>query len=594
MIVEISKKPYHISCDEFNKKVHHEYNHLIILDKLGYFDRIQELLKDLVECLKVSNLIIEEPTHGGYVLIKCSPYFQNIYVSQLTEPHLENINKNINIHETKNLVWLDKLQPIVPNTIYYTENVNSIDYKYIQTNKPPVLLIPYSFDMIKFQPLLIDYKMWNLSNTNMVLLVANEIVNLFMGDFRYYIHPEKPYELNYDNLIELCIMVKNGGEQFEETLKEALPYIDRWTILDTGSTDQTIEIINRVLSCKKGTLYREPFINFRDSRNRCLDLAGMRCNYTIMLDDTYRIKGNIRHFLQTVRGDQFSDSFSLYIQSDDVQYATNRILNTERKLRYKYKIHEVIQKENNMNVIIPNNVANIYDYRCDYMLDRTMERKQYDLKLLFEELEEDPDNPRTYYYIAQTYNVMGNAEMSYEYYLKRAYHPVEGFIQEKIDATFEAARTANFKLNRPWEECEKLYMMAYELDKSRPESMYFIGIHHYLSKNMGLAFEYLKEGYRIGYPIHCQYSLKPTLSFYFLPNFLIELCMVFENYELGKEVCEFFLLHNEKTVDIYTKIEDLYKTFLLKIEDKQSAMIPVPPVQEKKLSNENIMFYMNK
>jgi hypothetical protein len=36
-------------------------------------------------------------------------------------------------------------------------------------------------------------------------------------------------------------------------------------------------------------------------------------------------------------------------------------------------------------------------------------------------------------------------------------HPVEGFLQEKIDAIFEAARTANFKLNKPWSECEALY-----------------------------------------------------------------------------------------------------------------------------------------
>jgi hypothetical protein len=570
MIIDISKKQYHVTADEFNRITHHEYNHLILLDKLGYFQRINELFKDLVESLKLTNLIIEEPTHGGYVLIQCSPFFNNIYVSELNEPHLTNITKNMNIYETKNILWLDKSLPIIPNTIYYTENVNKIDYTYIQLNKPPVLFIPHSFDH-EFQSLLNQYTLWNLSNTNMVLLIQNEMVNVFMNDFMYYIVPEKPYELNYDNLIELCIMIKNGGEQLEDTLKEAIPYIDRWTILDTGSTDGTIETIQRVLSGKKGTLYQEPFLNFRDSRNRCLDLAGMRCVYTIMLDDTYRIKGNIRHFLQTVRSDQYSDSFSLYTQSDDVQYATNRILRTDKRLRYKYRIHEVIQKENNMNVIIPNYVATIDDYRCQYMHERTMERKQYDLKILFEELEEDPNDPRTYYYLAQTYNVIGDAELSYEYYLKRAYHPVEGFIQEKIDATFEAARTANFKLKKPWEECEKLYMMAYELDKTRPESIYFIGIHHYLCKNMGIAFHHLKEAYRIGYPIHCQYSLKPTLSYYYVPYFLTELCILFEEYELGKQVAEFFLANNEKTVENYTRIEEMYKTIVMMLDKKNDS-----------------------
>lgn len=40
--------------------------------------------------------------------------------------------------------------------------------------------------------------------------------------------------------------------QFENMLTKNLNIIDRWTILDTGSTDETLEIINRVLIGKKG------------------------------------------------------------------------------------------------------------------------------------------------------------------------------------------------------------------------------------------------------------------------------------------------------------------------------------------------------
>ena len=45
-----------------------------------------------------------------------------------------------------------------------------------------------------------------------------------------------------------------------------------------------------------------------------------------MLDDTYIIKGNLRYFLNEVRGDQLSDSFTVYIQSNDVSYGSNRII----------------------------------------------------------------------------------------------------------------------------------------------------------------------------------------------------------------------------------------------------------------------------
>ena len=70
------------------------------------------------------------------------------------------------------------------------------------------------------------------------------------------------------------MIVKNAGDSFENILNQNLNIIDRWTILDTGSTDNTIDIIKKVLvGKKKGELFEEPFINFRDSRNRCLDLA---------------------------------------------------------------------------------------------------------------------------------------------------------------------------------------------------------------------------------------------------------------------------------------------------------------------------------
>ena len=126
--------------------------------------------------------------------------------------------------------------------------------------------------------------------------MPNDLHNVFTQEFCYFIKQE--YIFDYNNLINLCIMVKNAGPQFEQMLLKNLPIIDRWTILDTGSTDDTVEIINRVLVGKKyGYLYQEPFINFRDSRNRLLDLAGTSCKYNIMLDDTYVVKNNLRDFL---------------------------------------------------------------------------------------------------------------------------------------------------------------------------------------------------------------------------------------------------------------------------------------------------------
>ena len=398
------------------------------------------------------------------------------------------------------------------------------------------------------------FKKVKIENTSKVLYLNKHCAEIFDKKFWYYFDNGK---FVYDNLICYTMIIKNGGNLLEKVLTDNLPFIDRWCILDTGSTDGTQETIKRVLKNKKGVLYEEPFVDFKVSRNRCLELAGHTCKFIMILDDTYSLKGDIRNFLTEVRGDQFSDSFSMLIQSDDTEYYSNRIIKSNTNLRYIHTIHEVITNENNINVTVPPEKALIFDNRAEYMEKRTNDRKQFDLQLLFKETKDDPDDPRALYYIAQTYGCIGDEINKAKYFELRINHPVQGYVQEKIDACFELARCYNFKVDpvtkelyqieqpklndKQWERCEELYLQAFSMDNRRPDSLYFIGIHYYLEKNNLLAYNYFKKAFEVGYPIGSQYSLKPTLSFHFLPKFLAEMCYVFKDYNTGFECSKLFL-----------------------------------------------------
>lgn len=561
MIIDINKKQYNVEANEFTTVTHSEYNNLIIRNDLARFERIVSLLSELSKTLGIKEAIFYNQTHGGFIPIQCAGQFESIYVVNSADSNIAaNIAANIALHNVGN-VFCDNMPEIDTDVgacraAIYAEKSEHIDMELVDTLTPVILT---SLNMKLCQNP--NYKnILELTGTNLYLYVPNILYDLFFKDFYYFIKNDK---LDYDNLINLCIMVKNGGPQFSDMLLKNMHLIDRWTILDTGSTDDTIKIINSLLvGKKKGTLFEEPFINFRDSRNRLLDLAGSECKYTLMLDDTYVVEGDLRGFLTEVRGDQFGDSFTLYIKSDDVEYGSNRILKTDKKLKYLYTIHEVVQSENNTNVVIPFNRSYIDDKRYDYMEERTMSRKELDLKLLYEELKEDPTNSRTHYYLAQTYNLLEKHEEAYKWFIERMNHPTIGFLQEKIDAVFEAARIANFKLNKPWSECEQLYLKAYELDNSRPEALYFLGIHYHLEKDNVNAFSYFKKAFEIGYPVHCQYSLKPTLSYHFLPKFLAQLCYEFNDFKTGEQCCRLFLEKNKPDADQYQVIVSWYQIFV--------------------------------
>ena len=556
--VDINKNKYYVNSDEFNIVPNYLYNNLKIFDNVGYFERIISLINELSKINNnINKCIFYNSTHGGFIPINCSKSFKSIYILGSNNEFREKVEQNISFQNIQNITFNLDESVFLNNKefIIFSEKVEYIDYNLIEKYNP-IILTNCSLKIIN-QNL---YKhVFELSGTNLSLYIPDRLFDNFYKIFRYFLNNEI---LNYDNLINLCIMVKNGGPQFEDMLLQNIHLIDKWTILDTGSTDSTIDIINKVLvGKKKGSLFQEPFINFRDSRNRLLDLAGNDCKYILILDDTYVVKGDLRGFLTEIRSDQYSTSFTLYIQSDDTIYGSNRIIKSESGLKYVHRIHEVITDKNNINVVIPENRAFIEDRRFDYMEKRTHDRKQLDLKLLYEEVEENPQDPRAYYYLAQTYNILEDYEKAFYYFTKRAEFSNSGFIQERVDALFESARIANFKLNKPWQECEELYNKCYKVDESRPESLYFIGIHYYLENNFTKAFGYFKKAFEIGFPQHCQYSLKPTLSYYFLPKFLCKICYALKEYELGFKAGELFIKNNQPTADSYEEVVSWYKIY---------------------------------
>ena len=578
MSVKLNGKEFQVNNNEFELQPHERYTNLLIRKDVGYLERVVSLISEL-SYLSVKNLIIYNTNKGGYLPINCSKYYENITLIETNVSHIDNITSNINKFNIKNInivKYLYNVEIIDNSTVFiFSDNDVSIDMDYIQENNP-LLLTKYNEFIDKTK---IYKSILKLTNSDLCLYIPDKLIDNFKKEFYYFINENN--ELDYDNLNHLCIMVKNGGAQFEQMLVDNLPFFDRWTILDTGSTDETIDIINRVLiGKKKGQLFQEPFINFRDSRNRCLELAGETCKFITMLDDTYVISGNLRGFLNEVRGDQRSNSFTLFIQSDDTIYGSNRIIKSSSELRYIHKIHEVITDKNNMNIVIPKEVSLIDDRRFDYMVKRTIERKQLDLKLLFEEVDENPHDPRAYYYLAQTYNLLEDYEKSFYYFTKRAEFTNSGFVQERVDALFESARIANFKLNKQWIECEELYNKCYKADESRPEAMYFIGVHYYLENNFNKAFGYFKKAFEIGFPLHCQYSLKPTLSYHFLPKFLCKICYELEEYDLGKQSAELFLKNNLTNADSYEEVVSWYKIYeklTIPVEDC-NPKIPDKPI----------------
>ena len=86
----------------------------------------------------------------------------------------------------------------------------------------------------------------------------------------------------------LCLnmIVKNEGKIIERLLASVLPIIDSYCICDTGSTDNTVELIKSYFESKNipGKIVQEPFKNFCHNRNFALISCLGMSDYILLLD----------------------------------------------------------------------------------------------------------------------------------------------------------------------------------------------------------------------------------------------------------------------------------------------------------------------
>ena len=225
--------------------------------------------------------------------------------------------------------------------------------------------------------------------------------------------------LDTDKLLELVMIVKDSGEVLRECLKENKKYIDYWTIVDTGSKDNTCKIIEEELKDIPGKLHYAEFIDFSHARNKSLELSSKTCKYTIILDDSYLImKGEeLRNFLSKEESDCIRikiGKFNGYTLSSD--YYSKRIIKSSANLKYKYRVHEDIYIDDFIDIKDPN--IFVYDLDSYEHIHRSQNRFKRDINFLLLDLDDYPDNARILYYIATTYMVTDNIEKGIEYYKK--------------------------------------------------------------------------------------------------------------------------------------------------------------------------------
>ena len=90
--------------------------------------------------------------------------------------------------------------------------------------------------------------------------------------------------------ITLVMIVRNESKVIERCLESVRPLLSGWVIVDTGSTDDTIEKIQRSLSDIPGELHPREWVDFGHNRNEALSLARGIGTHLLLIDADMTIR----------------------------------------------------------------------------------------------------------------------------------------------------------------------------------------------------------------------------------------------------------------------------------------------------------------
>jgi hypothetical protein len=91
--------------------------------------------------------------------------------------------------------------------------------------------------------------------------------------------------------VALTMIVRDAAATIEASLESALPFIDTWTVVDTGSEDATPHLVESMLGGVPGGLHRRPWRDFGSNRSEALDLARSSADYLLLLDADEVVSG---------------------------------------------------------------------------------------------------------------------------------------------------------------------------------------------------------------------------------------------------------------------------------------------------------------
>ena len=340
---------------------------------------------------------------------------------------------------------------------------------------------------------------------------------------------------NLRKTICLNMIVKNESEIITCTLKLLIDKIkiDYYVICDTGSTDNTIELITEFFKSVKinGEIHINEWKNFGHNRSLALEFAKHKCDYTLVFDADDYITGNLNLDNLT------SDSYMLKFGNSHHMYQRKILVKSNLNWKFVGVLHECIICETSASheqllgdyYVVSGRTSSRNKNPNKYIDDANILEKGFMDSLITN----DGLHNRYAYYCANSYADAGLKEKAIEWYKKTL--TLNGWFDEKYNSCLKLYELIN-------SESRFYYLVkSYTFNPRRVEGILELIKHYTCEKNYDIAWNYysfIQNYYEKEYTpsdgdLSSRLFAKTKEYSFFLPYYLIIVCERLKKYDTG-------------------------------------------------------------
>jgi len=337
---------------------------------------------------------------------------------------------------------------------------------------------------------------------------------IFFTLYFFYTHTATS---NDKPLLVVILMVKNEDAVMEATLK---PFFDagvqHYVVLDTGSTDQTVATTLQLFekyNIKHGHVCQKPFVDFSSSRNHALECAEEifpDAVFFFMIDAEWYMH-NVESLLTFCDSERNSKetTYMCKISNNLFTIYLNRLFRAHTGVEFIGKVHECPNRISCSK--IPD--AYVLYQPSENGRGKTNQRMYRDRDVLLQEHQNDPTNPRTVFFLAQTYECLQDYPQACAWYHKRC--AMSGGIETDFIAHYKLAGC--YTASNNWKQGLKHYLKAFSMCPQKIEPLVQIAHHYMKTGNWPIVYLFAKHATKI--PLPQQETIFIETIFYHLTRY---------------------------------------------------------------------------